>query len=239
MATINQNRNKASAYTADTYKFDSREETEFYLFLRDALQLKLIKSFIYQPQSFLLIPKAIEKIKVPYKKKSGYKIVEKVLYQQHSYTADFVFELTDKFFEYFPMIKDLVRVSKNNQVYIDIKGAYNRFGGDRQFEVNRKLVYNKYGVHINKIVPEKFFQKLGAAPDEIRWMKARKTPTLRKPYIGVLSLAEVVGQISNNQCLTHKVEEINIPFLKPRKTHQLLTRQASEFASKTRPQLSK
>lgn len=221
MATINQNRNKASAYTADTYKFDSREETEFYLFLRDALRLKLIESFTYQPKSFLLIPKATEQIKVPYKKKSGYKIIEKVLYQQHSYTADFVFKITDKFLEYFPMLKDLVRFTNNNLVYIDIKGAYNRFGGDRQFEVNRKLVYHKYGVHINKIVPEKFFQKLGAAPNEIRWMKARKLPTLRKPYIGVLSLDEVVNQTYDSDHLsTNKVEEINIPFLKPRKINE-------------------
>lgn len=216
MATINQNKNKASTYTADTYKFDSREESEFYLFLRDALRLNLIESFTYQPKSFLLIPKAIEKIKVPYKKKSGYKIVERVLYKQHSYTADFVFKVKDRFLKYFPMLKDLVRFSQNNQVYIDIKGAYNRFGGDRQFEVNRKLVYNKYGVHINKVVPEKFFQKLGAAPNEIRWMKARKTPTLRKSYIGVSSLDEVVGQTPIQSLTSTKVEEINIPFLKPR-----------------------
>ena len=63
-------------------------------------------------------------------------------------------------------------------------------------------------------VPEKFFQKLGAAPDEIRWMKGRVNPTLRKPYIGVLSLDEVVaGQLKDTKT---KVEEINIPFLKPR-----------------------
>ena len=214
MATINQNRNKASVHTKDTYKFDSLEERDFYSFLKDALRLGLIESFTYQPDSFLLIPKAVEKIKVPYKKKSGYKTIEKVLYQPHSYTADFKFKLTDKFFEYFPMITNLLRLSNDNLAFVDIKGAYNRFGGDRQFAVNQKLVYAKYGIHINKLVPEKFFQKLGAAPDEIRWMKGRVNPTLRKPYMGVLSLDEVVaGQLKDTKI---KVEEINIPFLKPR-----------------------
>ena len=215
MATINENKNKASTYTHDQYKFDSLEEREFYLFLRDALRLGLIESFTYQPESFLLIPKAVEYINVPYKRKAGYKTVEKVLYQPHSYTADFVFKVKDKFFEYFPMLKNLLNFSKNNSVFVDIKGAYNRFGGDRQFAVNQKLVYHKYGVHINKVIPEKFFQKLGAAPDDIRWMKGRKVPTLKKSYIGVSSLDEVVG-IGDKSPKT-KVEEINIPFLKPRK----------------------
>ena len=206
MATINQNRNKASVHTKDTYKFDSLEERDFYSFLKDALRLGLIESFTYQPDSFLLIPKAVEKIKVPYKKKSGYKTIEKVLYQPHSYTADFKFKLTDKFFECFPMITNLLRLSNDNLAFIDIKGAYNRFGGDRQFAVNQKLVYAKYGIHINKLVPEKFFQKLGAAPDEeppITEPATSPLPAAATALATSLYCAIIVAAYADDCCVSH------------------------------------
>ena len=42
--------------------FDSEEEIQFYIFLRDAKRLGLIVDFQYQPESFLLVPKATEDI---------------------------------------------------------------------------------------------------------------------------------------------------------------------------------
>ena len=215
MATLNQNRNKKSQFKCDGYAFDSLEETEFYMFLRDCLKHKLIDSFEYQPTPLVLIPKATITIKTPYVKKEGYKITQKTLYSEHKYTPDFKFKPNSKFWNAFPQTRNLLRFSDvDAHYYIDVKGAYNRFGGDRQFSINQKLVFREHKVHINKVIPQLFFQKLGAAPDDIRWMKSRKVPTLRKPYIGVKSIEEHLGESVDHNL---ENEEINVSFLKRRK----------------------
>jgi hypothetical protein len=217
MATLNSNRNKKSNYKYKDIVFDSLEEIEFYLFLRDCLKYKLIKSFIYQPESLELIPKATLTYKQPYKRKAGYKEIEKTLYSAHKYTPDFKFKPLPLFWMIFPQAYKILRYSDiDKHYYIDVKGAYNRFGGDRQFSLNQKLAYQKFQIHINKIIPEKFFQQIGAAPDEIRWMKSRKVPTLKKAYIGVQSIEEKINSKTNNQdnIIEIENEEINVSFLK-------------------------
>lgn len=214
MATLKQRgKNRASAYIRDGVVFDSQEEIEFYLFLQDCLRLGLIESYEYQPPAFELIPKVEVVEKIPYKKKEGYKTVKRVLYQPHSYTADWVFKIKPKFLKFFP--NHGLRISKKNLVYVDIKGAYNRFGGDRIFPINAKLLYQVHKLHVNKLVPIAFFQKLGCAPDELRWMKNRKVQTLKKNYRGIKSIDEVCG---NKRCVKKELNEDdscirNIPFL--------------------------
>ena len=220
MATLKQRgKNRASAYTCDGVIFDSQEEIEFYLFLKDCLRLGLIESFEYQPEAFELIPKAEVVEKIPYKKKEGFKTVKKVLYQGHSYTADWVFKIKPKFLQFFP--NHGLRISKRNLIYIDIKGAYNRFGGDRIFPINAKLLFQVHKIHVNKLIPVLFFQKIGCAPDELRWMKNRKVKTLKKNYRGIKSLDEICGKkkrkvnntTSNTETEVDDTLVRNIPFL--------------------------
>ena len=45
-----------------------------------------------------------------------------------------------------------------NRVIIDIKGSFNRHGGDREFSINQKWVFYKYGDYVNKVIPEKLFK---------------------------------------------------------------------------------
>ena len=207
---LNQNRNKASTFTKDGYSFDSKEEVEFYIFLRDCTRVGLIKKYEYQPKAYELIPKAVEVIKVPYKRKEGFKTVEKVLYPSHKYTIDFKFLPSPRLYELIPSICRVLRVSKDNWIYTDIKGAYNRFGGDRLFNLHRCMMFNKFRVHVNKIVPELFFKQIGVAPEELRWMQSRKVPTLKKAYIGLESLDNLV---KNGHKFKKVYNEINIPFL--------------------------
>lgn len=214
MATINDHKNKKSKFNADGYSFDSLEEIEFYFFLRDALKLKLITEYVYQPDSLVICPKATITQKIPYKRKSGYKTITSTLYSEAKYTPDFKFKATDKLFHYFPQFKNLLRETEGKWFYIDVKGAYNRYGGDRQFSLHRKLVFHLFQIHINKVIPQLFFQKLGAAPDDVRWMKNRKVPTLKKAYIATPSLEEVVNDPTNKTTDNIEEKEINISFLK-------------------------
>ena len=62
-------------------------------------------------------------------------------------------------------------------VWVDIKGAFNRNGGDRIFSVHQKLVYEKFKIFIHKIVPKDFFTQLGIAKGCL------KTPTGRASKI--------------------------------------------------------
>lgn len=210
---LRRGKNKASKYKYDGISFDSQEEIDFYLFLKDALKHKLIKSYEYQPKAFELIPKVVEKIKIPYKRKGGYKIVEKTILQPHIYTADWLFFITPKFNKLFPRHK--LKVGKGGSVYVDIKGSHNKYGGDRVFPINQKLLYMTHGIYVNKVVPIEFFKSIRCAPDELRWMKKRKIKTLRKHYRGISSFEEILLNNKNNkQQIEGEEQEINVPFLK-------------------------
>ena len=202
---MSKKENKA-AWQCDGTQFDSAEEIEFYIFLKDGKRLGFIRDFTYQPESFVLIPKATVTEEVPYKRKHGSKVKERVLYREHSYTADFSFVIQPDLFA--RLGNTGLLHNGDNVVYVDIKGKYNRHGGDRIFPIHQKLLYYKYGIHLNKVVPEDFFRRIGCAPDAIMWMKGRKTKTRKTAYRGMQTLDERFGEeyVPDTQ--------INVPFLK-------------------------
>lgn len=179
--------------------FDSEEEIQFYIFLRDAKRLGLIVDFQYQPESFLLVPKATEDIIVNLK--SGkQKVKTKVVYREHSYTADFWVKVNpEKFYNSTILNSSKIRLI-DDEFYVDVKGDYNRHGGDRIFPIHQKLVFWKYHKHVNKIVPDEFFQSIGFIPEELRWIKRRKVKTLRPKYLNLRSLETI---FENNQTQTN------------------------------------
>jgi hypothetical protein len=139
--------------TYDGIEFDSREEIEFYMWLEEAVQNGLIfDDFTYQPASYELSSKRtrleLKQLKTKTKK------VEKHLLHPHKYTADFQFRLTMKGERLNIFIAD----RSTGLVTVDIKGGFNQHGGDREFSINQKWVYDKYGDYINKVVPEKLFK---------------------------------------------------------------------------------
>lgn len=140
--------------TYNGIEFDSNEEIEFYMWIQEAINAGLLYTeFTYQPESFLLSGRqSREEIK---QLKTKTKILDKFLLRPHLYTADFSFELTSKGCDHnlpFEMHE------RGPYVVVDIKGGFNLHGGDRGFAINQKWVYEKYGVFVNKVVPEKLFK---------------------------------------------------------------------------------
>jgi len=106
--------------------------------------------------SFKLASKQTIKAEVQLKTKT--KIVDKFLLHPHRYTPDFVFYTTNLIERF-----DHGLVPCNgNIVFVDVKGVY--AGGRHNnssitFPISQKWVYAKFGIYINKVVPEKFFRK--------------------------------------------------------------------------------
>lgn len=192
--------------------FDSKEEIQFYIFLRDIKKLGLILEFEYQPSSFLLIPKA--EIEESYHTKSGkLKIKTKTLYRDHSYTADFKVIVNPETFYASPIYQNgkLNVNNLTNTFYVDVKGSYNKFGGDRIFPIHQKMVYWKFKEHVNKIIPDELFLRIGYVPEELRWMKNRKEKTLYTKYLGLKSLEEL--STKNVKTINNNKKTINVGFL--------------------------
>ena len=141
-------------------EIDSQEEYQFYTWIMEAFKLNIILEYVYQPQSFVLT----EKIRyVPLFNNPKYK--EKHLLAEHVYTADFKIVCDYKYGE---VLSDYFKLSANNVdkdgnivIYIDVKGSFMSNGSDRAFSINQKMVFDKYNIFINKVVPKDSFLKLG------------------------------------------------------------------------------
>lgn len=152
---------------------DSNEEWQFYAWLVEAKELGICLEYEYQPQPFLLCEK--QKY-IPLANNPKQK--EKHLLSEHSYTCDFRFTLDIK---YLNIYSQLFKISRNDLddagnviIYIDIKGGFNLHGGDRLMSIHQKLVMEKFGKYINKIVPKDAFRIIGV-PQECRYtIKTKK-----------------------------------------------------------------
>ena len=172
-------------------KLDSKEELQFFYWLTDAKKLGIVKSWQYHPDSFMLVEKTnyVPLFKNPKKK-------EKFLMREHVYTADFKFVLSEKFGEAF---NDAFFLAENNrlpsgdfEIYVDTKGTFMIGGTDRAFSINKKLVWQKYGIYINKVVTKLFLQKYGCPSD------CKITPKTKKPcqaFIACQGLEEVFSDL--------------------------------------------
>lgn len=180
------NRELKKSSIEDRIKFASDEEKEFFKFLCDAREFGLIfPVFTYQPGPWELVPR--HAVKVEKQLKTKVKEVERVIFRNHSYTPDFEFRMTDLF----RSMDHRLMLNPKGGVIVDVKGAYNRHGGDRAFTIHQKLMKHKYDLYVNKVVPSELFQRLKLAPDEFRWMKNRRKPTLKKAYKGTVSFQEM------------------------------------------------
>ena len=148
--------------------FDSGEEHEFSEWCNDAQKLGLISEYSYHPQAFTLCHKATYEKQVVMKTKT--KRVEAFLMHPHEYTPDFKIRPTEKGWK-FLLDRDLVtRLPANNEaakdwlkdIYVDVKGAFNRFHDDKPFSINQKWVFQTYYIYIHKVIPKKWFAKTWA-----------------------------------------------------------------------------
>ncbi len=144
---------------------DSMEEVEFLQWLFEAHSLGIVTDFTYQPDPFFLTGKVdyIPMFPVGGKKKKS----PKCLFRDHVYTADFKVVLASKFLETSArgfVVMDNGKPDEDYTVFADTKGTFMMHGTDRAFSINQKLVWEKHGVYVQKIVPKEFFRKLGVPP---------------------------------------------------------------------------
>lgn len=149
-------------------EMDSIEEVEFLKWLIRAVELKIVTDFEYQPKSFILSNT------VKYKDQKG---KEKTLFQPHIYSPDFLVTVNKNCIT----LKNEFKLLNNFQIYIDVKGVFARNGSDRAFSINQKWMMDKHGIYIFKLVPKKFFSKVGI-PKELRF--TNKTKKISKKYDG-------------------------------------------------------
>jgi len=153
-------------FTKDNIQFDSREELLFYRWCKEAKNGGYINDFCYHPKPFILSERVT--IRTQKQMKAKIKTVDRFLLHPHEYTPDFVIEPTLKLGEFKHGLEAL-----ENQFYIDVNGGFNLYNNHREFSINQKWVYEKYGIFINKVEPKKFFAKTwkpGNPPKKRIWL---------------------------------------------------------------------
>ena len=163
---------------------DSIEEQDFIAWCCEAAKLKVIKDFIYQPESIQLFD-ATNYVDAIGKKRS--------LFRQHVYSPDFciIFDprSSQALCKQFKTTYEQASLSESS-AYLDVKGTFQRNGSGRSFSLNQKWVFQKTGIYICKLVPQDFFKECGC-PQECFYSKKQKKP--RKMYLGFKTIAQAFG----------------------------------------------
>lgn len=161
---------------------DSIEECDFMEWCCEAARLGIIKDFTYQPEPIKLFD-ATSYIDVQKKKKS--------LLRDHVYSPDFCIIFDPRVSQTLciqfkvPYDKSLL---ESSSVYLDVKGTFQRNGGDRSFSLNQKWVFQKVGIYVSKVIPEKFFKECGC-PQACFYSKKLKKPRVK--FKGFKTIAQV------------------------------------------------
>lgn len=162
-------------FRQENINVDSQEEFQFYCWIIQAKKMGIVLDYVYQPESFLLTEKQTY---VPLFNNPKNK--EKHLFAEHIYTADFKiivdYKFGDKLSSYLKIFKNNLDESGNIEIWLDIKGGFMSNGGGRSFSINQKLVYEKHGIYVNKLVPRDFFMKCGC-PDRLFLTEKTKKPS--------------------------------------------------------------
>ena len=171
----------------ESVEVDSNEEWYFYSWLIECKKLGIVLDYEYQPKEFLLTEKFkyVPAFGNPKKK-------EKHLLADHVYTADFriVFNKLygEKLSEYFKIPIEAIDANGDAVVFVDVKGGFMMHGSDRTFSIHQKMMWDKYKIYVQKIVPEDLFKKLGT-PDAAKYTIKTKKPTA-KYAVGSKSVKE-------------------------------------------------
>jgi hypothetical protein len=177
---------KKKQYTYNSINYDSPIEVDFAKWVEEAKSAEFIEEIIYQPETFLLVPKKT----VPEVKhlKTKTKTIEKFFLSALTYQADWSIVFSEKFLTKFD--HGLITF-QGNKFYLDVKGAYNYKDAYRRLSIYQKLVYDRYGIFVNMVIPDKFFQKTWC-PQAAYFMSNRKVLTARKVYSECKLLREII-----------------------------------------------
>ena len=163
----------------NTLKMDSDEERHFYEWLIEAEKAGLVSDIEYPTGSFELAERASVKVKKQLKTKT--KIVDKFLFHPHKYTPDFSFTWLGSNSPFFTML---------GTTWVDVKGTFNGHGDPKQFSINQKWMFDKFGLYINKVVPVDLFRK-SWVPENCRYSPKMHKPV--KKYIGMKTINDFMG----------------------------------------------
>ena len=172
------------SFHGKTLNCDSLEECDVLDWCVEAAQLGIIQDFEYQPQSIKLFD-AVSYITWNNKSRS--------LLRDHVYSPDFCITFDPRAFQ---MLCKYFKISladsqkESFQVYLDVKGTFQRNDGGRAFSINQKWVYQKTGIYVHKAVPKEFFAECGCPS---ACFKTRKTGKARKAFAECKSIKEVFG----------------------------------------------
>lgn len=168
---------------------DSLEECDVIDWCSEAAQLGVLEDFQYQPPSIQLS----ESINIV-----GHDKKKKVLLREHVYSPDFMIEFDPRSYE--TLCKEFKLTLQQSQmpsfqVYLDVKGQFQKADGGRAFSLNQKWVYQKTGIYIAKLVPKDFFKRCGCPQC---CFFTRKKHQLRKAYEGLKPIPEMLHLKTNN-----------------------------------------
>ena len=165
--------------------FDSNEEIYFQMWLDEASKTGFIDFAKYQPECFELVPRKSIPMTIQLKTKS--KVVERFFLHPLTYQADWSVIFTEKFKRTFP---EYGLITFERATWIDVKGSFSFQDAYRRLSIYQKLVYDKFGIFVNMVIPEKFFAKT-FCPAACYFMKNRKVLTVRKGFQKCKLLGEV------------------------------------------------
>ena len=173
----------------DGHTFDSNEEVEFYQWILEAKRVGLIESFTHPCKSYVLsnavsvtVERVSEKTGKPLEPK------ESSLLQRHVYTPDFKIKFTDK------AVVLPIDFRCGLACVFDVKGTFSIHEENRVLGINIKWMYLKYGVLVQKVVPEKLFVKTWC-PAGARLTPKKRQP--RKKYLDVPTVEQFVERVVN------------------------------------------
>lgn len=136
-------------------EFDSNEEMHFSWWLDQLVEAGFVKSYTLHPDPFLLSDSVPE-----------HKI------RKHIYTPDFKIEW-----------KSCLECVSSD--YIEIKPSFDSHNMTRLFTVNQKWVYAKYGIYVQKIVPEKLFKQTFIPDRFLRTDSGKQKRKIKFKYVRI------------------------------------------------------
>jgi len=148
--------------------YDSQEEKWFSEWLNEAKSGGMVDRYIYHPSELILSETQKQKVVTEYytkvRKEKRTRTSYKTILRDCKYTPDFIVYFTESFRDLFPKV--LIEFGENDvpenvSCYIDVKGSFAGRNNSSAitFPIKQKWVYDKYGIYVNKVVPERFFKR--------------------------------------------------------------------------------
>ena len=149
--------------------YDSPEELYVSWYLDEMIEAGYVIKYDYQPDSFALSSKGTYGWRKKLKTKN--KDMVSTLLQEHVYTADFEVMWEPSAVSLLlkalggtlkgrltPFWAEITSPDSNIISTWEVKPLFDRNNMTRLFTINQKWVYDKYGIYVQKIIPQKLFK---------------------------------------------------------------------------------